>query len=279
MGPVTPQFQVKLKSIGPGYRFRVAQAAHLQLLVIRRGGLRFSGANRRPVLLQAGAGILLREGGEHCISTKDESFEAVQVAAQAGADERFVGPAVSVAELPAPVLWLADAIVAEVRGHGRDAELILARLGEVLVLQTLRLVTGGGPDLDYGRYWARRALQTLEQNLHGRRDAADVLAPLPLSYRQLSRYMKAQYGYTPKQCQVRARLAEAGQLLVSTDLPITTVAFEVGYSSSQHFASAFKRVMRETPSAYRLSRRPSTRSTRSGAGTGQRTKRSRPTRA
>ncbi|QPK43583.1 helix-turn-helix transcriptional regulator [Streptomyces gardneri] len=44
----------------------------------------------------------------------------------------------------------------------------------------------------------------------------------------------------------RARL-----LLAETDLAITVIAMDLGYSSSQHFATAFRRETDTTPSRYR----------------------------
>ena len=53
----------------------------------------------------------------------------------------------------------------------------------------------------------------------------------------------------------QARIRAAQKLLLDTDTPITTIALEVGCSSPQHFSALFRRLVGETPSDYRLSRR------------------------
>jgi len=49
----------------------------------------------------------------------------------------------------------------------------------------------------------------------------------------------------------RLRLRHAGERLLADDRPITEIAFELGYASSQHFATAFKRASGFSPNAYR----------------------------
>ncbi len=53
----------------------------------------------------------------------------------------------------------------------------------------------------------------------------------------------------------RARLVAAERLLVESDAPITTIALDVGFKASQHFASAFAKHAGMTPSEFRAKRR------------------------
>jgi AraC-like DNA-binding protein len=79
----------------------------------------------------------------------------------------------------------------------------------------------------------------------------EVLATLPLSYRQLARYCQAATGHSPKQLQLQARLEVARTLLADSSRSITTIALELGFPSSQHFATQFRRVTGQTPGAFR----------------------------
>ena len=58
-------------------------------------------------------------------------------------------------------------------------------------------------------------------------------------------------GLPPYQFQLTCRLEKAKQLLSTTDLPITRIAFDLGFCASQHFSSHFKRAFGITPTAWR----------------------------
>ncbi len=49
----------------------------------------------------------------------------------------------------------------------------------------------------------------------------------------------------------RCRIEEAKRLLADTPVPITQVAFRVGFSTSQLFARLFRKYSGQTPSKYR----------------------------
>lgn len=71
------------------------------------------------------------------------------------------------------------------------------------------------------------------------------------SYRQLSRRFKEVYGVSPKQYQLAARWEDAKDLLNDPELPVTTIAYELGFSSSQYFAQQFRAYTGMSPSDYR----------------------------
>lgn len=58
-------------------------------------------------------------------------------------------------------------------------------------------------------------------------------------------------GGTPMEYLFRLRIEHAKTLLRETDIGVTGIAFECGFSSSQYFASTFRRVTGMTPSTYR----------------------------
>jgi AraC-like DNA-binding protein len=57
-------------------------------------------------------------------------------------------------------------------------------------------------------------------------------------------------GFTPHTYIVRQRIEAAKQLLGEGELSISTIAFRVGFSSSQHFATVFKKVEGISPSQF-----------------------------
>ncbi|WP_227013527.1 AraC family transcriptional regulator [Paenibacillus psychroresistens] len=59
-------------------------------------------------------------------------------------------------------------------------------------------------------------------------------------------------GLTPKSYLDHVKIAEATRLLKETKLSVTEITFMLGYSSTQHFATAFRRLMGQTPTQLRL---------------------------
>lgn len=70
---------------------------------------------------------------------------------------------------------------------------------------------------------------------------------------QLSLRMKTQLGYSPFDYLIYLRLNKAVELLKETEEPITGIALDTGFYSSQHFSNSFKKVMGACPSSFRKS--------------------------
>lgn len=74
---------------------------------------------------------------------------------------------------------------------------------------------------------------------------------LNLSPRQTERYLKEHYGKTFIQKKTESKMSTAALLLSDRKNSITYVSEELGYSSIEHFSTAFKRYYKCSPSAYR----------------------------
>jgi AraC family transcriptional regulator len=68
------------------------------------------------------------------------------------------------------------------------------------------------------------------------------------------RAFKQSTGLPPQAWRQQARLEAAQHLLASTALPVTDIALQVGYESSQALARAFRARLGTTPTAYRRDR-------------------------
>lgn len=80
------------------------------------------------------------------------------------------------------------------------------------------------------------------------KDLADRVSLAP---NYLAALFSAELGRGPHEYQTERRIARAKQLLTASDLSVTTIAMEVGFSSGQHLARTFRHVTGMTPSAYR----------------------------
>ena len=58
-------------------------------------------------------------------------------------------------------------------------------------------------------------------------------------------------GLTPNAFRMRQRVSQAKHMLRSTEIPVTTLAIDLGFSSSQYFATVFKSLTGLTPIQYR----------------------------
>ena len=72
---------------------------------------------------------------------------------------------------------------------------------------------------------------------------------------RLAACFKTEVGMTLHQYLMRARIESAKTLLHDTDLPVTAIAMELGYASSQHFSAAYKLATGHSPSSDRDSSR------------------------
>lgn len=82
----------------------------------------------------------------------------------------------------------------------------------------------------------------------------DLARLLNLSVRQTQRLLMANFGKTFSQKLTEARMASAAQLLTGSELSVTEISERLGYSSIEHFSSAFRRVMGCSPRKYRQGR-------------------------
>lgn len=74
---------------------------------------------------------------------------------------------------------------------------------------------------------------------------------LGLSTRQTERFLQNTYGRTFLQKKTEARMFLAAIRLSESDQSITEIAFDLGYSSAEHFSHAFKKYYKTTARQYR----------------------------
>ena len=100
--------------------------------------------------------------------------------------------------------------------------------------------------------WAeRRCLEMMQARLSEDISLDELAAAAQLSPFHFARMFKQSLGVPPRVYLTRLRVEKACELLEMTDLPITEIALEVGYSSNQVLARVFLKHMRLSPSDYR----------------------------
>lgn len=100
--------------------------------------------------------------------------------------------------------------------------------------------------------WAeRRCLELMRARLGEDISLDELAAEAQLSPFHFARMFKQSVGIPPRAYLTRLRLEKACDLLERTDLPVTEIALEVGYSSNQVLARVFVKHRRMSPSSYR----------------------------
>ena len=100
----------------------------------------------------------------------------------------------------------------------------------------------------------RRALAWAEAHAHEPITAADLVRASGMSSTRFYEAFVESLGTSPKDHILRLKIERGANLLRDTDASVTDVAHALGFSSSQHFATAFRRYTGMSPTQYRSSR-------------------------
>ncbi|MFD0895430.1 helix-turn-helix transcriptional regulator [Luteolibacter ambystomatis] len=118
-----------------------------------------------------------------------------------------------------------------------------------LFLVELQRVIGSGADAHISS-GIRKALHWLEKRLEDDPPAvAELAAASGLSESHFHRRFKREIGVSPADFILRRKILEA-QRRLRAGKSVTTAAMELGFSSSQYFATVFKRYTRVTPTEW-----------------------------
>ena len=111
------------------------------------------------------------------------------------------------------------------------------------------------PEIAYPKgYLYRRIVQAklfIDNNYSEKIDLDNIADEAYFSKFHFMRQFKKIYGKTPHQYLTTVRIEKA-MLLLKTDLPVSTVCYEVGFESIGSFSALFKRIVGLAPSAYLL---------------------------
>jgi AraC-like DNA-binding protein len=127
------------------------------------------------------------------------------------------------------------------RLHQRPAGLRTAL--DYLVIETTRALADRPGEAIVALHPAvYRAKQVLEAQCEEPWRLVDLARLVHLSPNHLAQLFTAEVGISPHQFLLRERVRRAKELLAGSDVAVTTIALDLGFSSSQHFARAFKRI-------------------------------------
>lgn len=125
------------------------------------------------------------------------------------------------------------------------------RLALVRTAHTVSPVPQALPSGGLAAWQVRRVLERLHAGLAEEIALSELAHIARLSAFHFVRAFKRSLGVTPHRYQIRLRVQRACELLQDVDVPVTEIAFIVGYQSSQSFARVFRQQMGMSPNDYR----------------------------
>lgn len=229
-----------LKSQPPGYRNAVTAYEQFYLIVVLDGALHYRDA-RTSATVVPGRMAVLRPGTDFALHTESEGYSGVAVEVRPAAREAYGGRSAVIepsSRLRLLGEWLRDELALPATGSAEAVSHLGALLVELALRETAALPPGE-PHVARAAYWARRAREAIENSIYASDGVQSILRAFPVSYRQLTRYLVGEYGASPKELQLAARLREAKRLLRETGWSVATIALELGFASAQHLTAAF----------------------------------------
>jgi AraC-like DNA-binding protein len=96
-----------------------------------------------------------------------------------------------------------------------------------------------------------RAKFFLRENLEAPLDMKMLIKELPMSYSKFRKLFKGSTGESPNQYHLNLRLDKAKELLNTTNLNVTEVAYNLGFESVFYFSKLFKKKNGVSPKSFR----------------------------
>jgi AraC family transcriptional regulator len=129
----------------------------------------------------------------------------------------------------------------------------LGPTGSALLSHFERPVVRGG----LSTWQTRRVSAHVNATLSGRIRIHEIARLLDFSASHFCRAFKCTFGASPRQYVLRRRIELAQSLMLTTDEPLGSIALRCGMCDQQHFTRSFRRIVGQTPSMWRRTRRDS----------------------
>jgi AraC-like DNA-binding protein/ligand-binding sensor protein len=236
-----------------GYSARISQRGHASLLYSPRQRCAIVFDHRR-VVLKAGQMVLLPEGSVYRVAAEARQL-FFEIYFYSSADLDY---------LSYRVLYPRGRVYSILVEIGRrvqaDAGFSFNSEGKMKVLELLLelkratarpLPERGRPVGSGSSESLARALAFLGANLSRKLALRQVAQVSGMSVANLERRFRADVGMSPLTYQRSLRLIEAKQLLLATDTPIKSIAYELGFANPRHFADVFRKTTGVSPVQYR----------------------------
>jgi AraC family transcriptional regulator len=147
---------------------------------------------------------------------------------------------------------IAMLLLSELRSDGLMGKLYVESLSQALVIYLLRhysgtpqIITSLDRKLTYAQL--QQALDYIHAHLDEDLSLVQIAEVINISPTYFASLFKRTTGIAPHQYIIQQRVEQAKSLLSKTDLSITDIALQVGFSSQSHLTQQFKRLTGITP--------------------------------
>lgn len=149
--------------------------------------------------------------------------------------------------------------VRDCQRRGEAAEIYLAAKSIELLYETWAVLDRGtltpmAPSSDLSQADSRRiaaAQNLIEARWHEKLSLDEVAAQCGLNREKLTRGFRQMFSCSVAEAIAERRLTQASRMLLTTDLPVSSVGYENGYINNASFARAFGRRFGVSPSDFR----------------------------
>lgn len=154
-----------------------------------------------------------------------------------------------IVRLDAGILPLLEFAAARLRtGPESGNALVNYQLVSLFTTQLCQLYLTGSPQPPrHARIPVAELNRLIDQRLDEPPGNAELAHALNLSESHFYYLCQRELGVTPQQYQMNRRLEHARMLLLTRRIPLTALAFEVGFADASSFSRAYKKRFRETP--------------------------------
>jgi len=130
-------------------------------------------------------------------------------------------------------------------------------IDELFILTARQLTRQNNARRDFPQAFMKLE-QALRENLSHQWTVEEMAALVGLGTTAFSEKVKSYTGFSPLNYLINIRISEAIKLLKRPEVHVTDIALDVGFYSSQHFATTFKKLTGYTPSDFRKKNLPAT---------------------
>jgi len=128
-------------------------------------------------------------------------------------------------------------------------------IDELFITITRQLTRQSNPPRDFPKTFMQLE-QTLRQNLSHQWTVEEMAAVVGMGTTLFNEKVKTYSGFSPINYLINIRISEAIKLLKKKDTSLTDIALDIGFYSSQHFSTTFKKLTGYTPSEFRKNNLP-----------------------
>lgn len=239
-----------LKNMPPSYRFQTTDYDKRQIIHVQTGRL-FLQEGTIIRKLEPGWTIILFPHTAFNLFCRDIGYTGLGIIYPSGQALPYEGKNTVVIPPDQNLNDLFKAAWQEIQkgGNRTDIAIAAARFLEAAVYtRALPMLQVELPSLDK---WLERTRNMLGRSTHEKFNLRERLSAIPVSYAHLSRSFRAKNGITLKRFLLQEKIRQARTMLTDHQMRITDIAYELGFSSSQHFATCFRTFTKLTPSAWR----------------------------